>query len=226
MHNRVITTGQHLREEVEEVKSCNEIPVRVCEIALTELKRIVCRGNHKRGNADAEHGGSAHFEYGFKEMLFGLAGCDEASVLVLEIGEEEAECRVPAEHIANVVMAHHHKRKGYNVELVSALLDKAFNRPGQNGKKEKPIEPHYVVLIGDRVSGERIHRSKEHDVLRLYIVFELAEIERKGKSAKTDFYADYDEQCLKHHRLGEKANDVGEGACNVVRVNTHKLAAH
>ena len=47
----------------------------------------------------------------------------------------------------------------------------------------------------------------------------------EGAAADRRLQKEDEEQCLKHHRLGEEADDIGEGACHVIGVDAEKFAA-
>ena len=82
------------------------------------------------------------------------------SVAILEISEEEAEQNIPAKHIADIVMAHHHKSKSKRKELESAALYESLDAIGEYGQKEERIDPHNVVLVNDSISGQGVHCGK------------------------------------------------------------------
>ena len=99
-------------------------------------------------------------------MGFGL--CDKASVTVSEIGEEEAEECVPAKHISNIIVAHHHKGKGANEKLISALGNESFYGIRKNGKKEKTVDPHYIVLIRYCICTQCLHGGEQNYLIGVF----------------------------------------------------------
>ena len=51
------------------------------------------------------------------------------------------------------------------------------------------------------------------------------EIKSKGETANTELETNNGEECLEHHFLGKEANYIGEGARDIVGINSHKLTA-
>ena len=53
-----------------------------------------------------------------------------------EICEEEAEKCIPTKHIANVIVAHHHKCENSDKEKIFFILNQSLNRICEKWKKE------------------------------------------------------------------------------------------
>ena len=108
MHDRVVSTGQELWQQIKEIKARDERPVGIGKGILSELERIVSRADHKCRNAYGKRRRCAYSQKRSYKMSLFSKRIYQCSVAVLEIGKEEEEENVPAKHIADIIMAHHH----------------------------------------------------------------------------------------------------------------------
>ena len=119
-------------------------------------------------------------------------------LVILEIGEEEAEKRIPAEHIADIIMANHYKGKRADIELVSSCFYKSLYSICENGKKIEGIEPHNVILIGNNVCGKCIKHREKKNLAFVRIACMLVKIKAECETAKPNLDNDYRKQGKEH----------------------------
>ena len=168
--HRIIGSGQELEEEIHQVEFPFKLPTRVGEGRFTKVEGVICTENDKRRNTESQKRIAYDTAERAEKVQFLAHRIVTEFCGITKVVNEEVDCTVNANHIANVVVAKDCNGQGYNVELEFAVLDDAFNAQGNQGQPHNGIDPHCVVLLNDGIRAKRIAGRENNDgsLVRLF----------------------------------------------------------
>ena len=217
-------TGKELCKEIENFKVSSERPARSRELALAKSERVVRRVEHKCRNSGGE----------YREYCKSRTCADKVKLLCarIDLGRGLGEVEVEeikhgkyAHHIADVVVGDKNERQRYGVELVATVENELLNAESHKRKPYKRVYPHRVALLTYRICRERIHHREgddRHAVAHLRVLVQIITERESGKSGLEQNDGKYR---LLNSVLREERDYIGERACKIISVHTHKLAA-
>ena len=129
-----------------------------------------------------------------------------------------------AHHVADVEVRDNCKGKTDDVQLEFAVFDEIFDSQQNEGKEDKIIYPHCVMLHNNGKAAESIHCREDNRCDSVSLSCGL-DIDTEGETAGACLEDEHEKEGLCDAFLGEEGNEEGEGAREIIGKNSDELTA-
>ena len=215
----VVLGDQELCEHGDRLELHGEAVIRVGEVELTELERVVHRQDHPRGEHHGHDRGDAEVDADidvFLDLAAALLAAEEQVIEEIERGED-------ADHVADVEVRDEHERDRDDVAELAAVVDQMLHAQRDQRQEHQTVEPHGVYRLDDHVGAHREEHA-EHRGLHGGEALGMLEVDAHGHARGADLAEDHDEQARQDHLARQEHHDQREGAGQIIADDAHESA--